>query len=337
MSATRKIGDAEFAAIGYGAAGIGGVGYGAAGSDEERFKVLDRLFELGCRHWDTASVYGDSEELIGKWFERTGNRDKIFLATKFGLTPGAPRARGDPEFVKSECEKSLKKLKTDRIDLYYQHRPAPDTPIEITVGAMAELVKEGKVKYLGLSEAPPNAIRRAQTVHPISALQVEFSPFELTLEKPGGALEVARQFGITVVAFSPTGRGLATGRYKSPDDFVENDVRRMLPRFSAENFPRIIEAVNYLQEIATAHNATSAQVCIAWLLAQGNDIIPIPGSKQIGYVEENWFAKDVHLSTAEIGRIRELVDATNAHLSEVPRYPKVFNDQTLEETPPLEK
>ncbi|KAF9519819.1 hypothetical protein BS47DRAFT_1336522 [Hydnum rufescens UP504] len=320
MSATRKIGDAEFAAIGYGAGGIGGVGYGPAGSDEERFKVLDRLFELGCRHWDTASIYGDSEELIGKWFERTGNRDKIFLATKFGFTPEFI-LRGDPEFVKSECEKSLKKLRTDRIDLYYQHRPAPDTPIEITVGAMAELVKEGKVKYLGLSEAPPNAIRRAQTVHPISALQVD------------------------VVAFSPTGRGLVTGRYveylrlpwASIPNLPTNDVRRMLPRYSAENFPRIIEVVSHLQEIATAHNATSAQVCIAWLLAQGNDIIPIPGSKQIKYVEENWFAKDVHLSTADIGRIRELVDATNAHLGEILRFPKALHDQTLEETPPLEK
>ncbi|KAF9519820.1 hypothetical protein BS47DRAFT_1336526 [Hydnum rufescens UP504] len=336
MSSTRKIGDVELAAIGYGAMGIAGKGYGPSGNDEERFKVLDRLFELGCRHWDTASVYGDSEELIGKWFERTGNRDKIFLATKFGIVaPGV--IRGDPEFVKSECEKSLKKLRTDHIDLYYQHRPAPDTPIEITVGAMAELVKEGKVKYLGLSEAPPNAIRRAQTVHPISALQVEFSPFALTLEQPGGALDVARQFGITIVAFSPTGRGLATGRYKSFDDFDENDVRRKLPRFSAENFPHMIGVANYLQEIATAHNATAAQVCIAWLLAQGNDIIPIPGSKQIKYVEENWFSKDIHLSTAEIGRIRELVDATNVHLGKVPRLPKALLDQTLEETPPLEK
>jgi len=202
---------------------------------------------------------------------------------------------------------------------------------------MAELVKEGKVKYLGLSEAPPNTIRRAQTVHPISALEVEFSPFELTLEKPGGALAVARQFGIPVVAYSPTARGLATGRYKSPDDFGENDVRRKLPRYSAENFPRIIEVVNYLQEIATAHNATAAQVCIAWLLAQGNDIIPIPGSKQMKYVEENWFAKDVHLSSAEIGRIRELVDATYAHLGKILRYPQALLNQTLEETPPLEK
>jgi len=202
---------------------------------------------------------------------------------------------------------------------------------------MAELVKEGKVKYLGLSEAPPNTIRRALTVHPISALQVEFSPFALTLEQPGGALEVARQFGITVVGFSPTGRGLATGRYKSPDDFGENDLRRRLPRFSAENFPYIIEVVNRLQEIAAAHNATAAQVCIAWLLAQGNDIIPIPGSKQIKYMEENWFAKDVHLSTAEIGRIRESVDATYAHLGKILRYPQPILDQTLEETPPLEK
>ncbi|KAF9510791.1 hypothetical protein BS47DRAFT_1347518 [Hydnum rufescens UP504] len=329
MSATRKIGNAEFAAIGYGAMGLGGAAYGSAGNDEERFKVLDRLFELGCRHWDTASVYGDCEELIGKWFKRTGNRDKIFLATKFGYTPEF-LIRGDPEFVKSECEKSLKKLRTDHIDLYYQHRPAPDTPIEITVGAMAELVKEGKVNT-------PNAIRRAQTVHPISALQIEYSPFELAVEKSGGARDVARQFGITIVAHSPNARGFTTGRYRSLDDLDKDDWRRGLPRYSAENFPRIVEVVDYLQEIATTHKATAAQVCIAWLLAQGNDIIPIPGSKQIKYVEENWLAKDVHLSTAEIGRIRELVDATDAHLGEIPRFPKAFQDQTLEETPPLEK
>ncbi|KAF9510520.1 hypothetical protein BS47DRAFT_1331702 [Hydnum rufescens UP504] len=314
--------------------GIGGMAYGAAGSDEERFKVLDRLFELGCRHWDTASVYGDSEELIGKWFDHTGNRDKIFLATKFGATPEYT-IRGDPEFVKSEFAKSLKKLRTDYIDLYYQHRPAPDTPIEVTVGVMAELVKEGKVKYLGLSEAPPNAIRRAQAVHPISAIQLEYSPLELILEKPGGVLDVARQFGITVVAYSPTARGLATGRYRTSDDFDKDDFRRAIPRYGPDNFPHILKVVDYLQEVAAAHKVTASQVCIAWILAQGNDIIPIPGSKQLKYVEENWAAKDAHLTTAELKRIRELVDALSAHLGDSPRYPKALQDQLLEETPPL--
>jgi len=330
---TRKIGDVEVAAIGYGAMGIGGVAYGSdAGSDEERFKVLDRLFELGCRHWDTASVYGDSEELIGKWFERTGNRDKIFLATKFGSTPEFT-IRGDPEFIRSEFAKSLAKLKTEYIDLYYQHRPDANTPIEVSVGAMAELVKAKKVKYIGLCEASPNTIRRAHAVHPISALQVEYSPFELTVEKPGGILDTIRELGIPIVAYSPTGRGLATGRYKTPDDIPADDFRRALPRFSAENFPRILDVVHGLQAVATAHKATSAQVCIAWLLAQGDDVIAIPGSKQLKYCEENWESGNIRLSDADLKRIRELVDATNARLSELERYPPGMNDQLSVETP----
>ncbi|KAF9515454.1 hypothetical protein BS47DRAFT_1376250 [Hydnum rufescens UP504] len=321
---TRKIGDVEVAAIGYGAMGIGGMAY---------VQVLDRLFELGCHHWDTASIYGDSEELIGKWFERTGKRDKIFLATKFGLASES-LIRGDPEFVESECAKSLAKLKTDHIDLYYQHRSDTKTPIEVTVGTMAELVSTGKVKYLGLSEASPSTIRRAHAIHPISAIQVEYSPFEVSVESPGGVLDTARELGIAVVAYSPTGRGLATGRYQSPDDFPEGDFRREVPRFSAGNFPLILKVVEGLQAIAAAHKATPAQVGMAWLIAQGNDIIAIPGSKQIEYCDENWEAGNLRLSDAELKGIRKLVDEAGASLSHHGRYPPGFyTDSTSFETP----
>jgi len=338
MGLTRKIGEAEFPAMGFGAMAIGGWVYGVAGSDEERFKILDRIFELGFRHWDTASVYGDSEELLGKWFERTGNRDKIFLATKFGFAPDLSTLRGDPEFVKSECAKSLERLKTNYIDLYYQHRPDKNVPIEITVGAMVDLIKEGKVKYLGLSEASPSTIRRAHAVHPIGAIQIEYSPFELTLEKPGGILHTARELGISTVAYSPTGRGLASGKYKTAADY--NDWRSEIPKFTGENWQRILEVINSLKEIADAHNATPAQVCLAWLLAQGDDIILIPGSKQIKYCEENWEGGNIRLSDAEVKRIRVLADAASAHDDEYGRYPpafKAFEELLNVDTPPLPK
>jgi len=315
---TRKVGSTDVSAIAYGAMGIGGVAYGQAGTDEERFKLLDRLVELGCVNWDTSSSYGDSEELIGKWFAKTGNRSKIFLATKFGImVQGTQRSvRGDPEFIQQSVAASLARLQTNHIDLLYQHRTDGNVPIEVTVGAMAELVKEGKVKYLGLSEASPSTMRRAAAVHPISALQVEYSPFELSLETPGGVLETARELGMAIFAYSPTGRGLATGRYKSPDDFPADDFRQSIPKFSAANFPRINALVASLAAIAAEHgpNVTPGQICIAWLLAQGPDIIPIPGSKQISYTEENISAKDIKLSDNDVKRIRDLCEEANGDL-----------------------
>jgi len=313
---TRKVGSTDVSAIAYGAMGIGGMGYGKAGTDEERFKLLDRLVEMGCVNWDTASVYGDSEELIGKWFAKTRNRSKIFLATKFGLVMQGtqPSIRGDPEFIQRSVATSLRRLQTDHIDLLYQHRTDGKVPIEVTVGAMAELVKQGKVKYLGLSEASPSTMRRAAAIHPISALQVEYSPFELALEAPGGALETARELEMTIFAYSPTGRGLATGRYKSPEDFSSaDDIRQRIPKFSAANFPRINNLVTSLAAIAAEHgpNVTPGQICIAWLLAQGPDIIPIPGSKQISYTEENIGAKDIKLSDNDVKRIRNLCEKAN--------------------------
>jgi len=326
-------GKTTIVSIPFGAMGIGGAFYGAADTDEERFKVLDRLLELGVTTWDTASVYGDSEELIGKWFARTGKRDKIFLATKFGFAPDYS-IHGDPEFIKQEFATSLKRLQTNYIDLYYQHRVDGTVPIETTVSTIAEFVKEGKIKYIGLSEASPDTIRRANKVHPISALQVEYSPFDTSLEQPGGNIALARELGITVFAYSPTGRGLASGRYKSPNDFEESDFRRMVPKFSEKNFPHILKLVDGLKEIATAHKATTSQIALAWVLAQPG-IVPIQGSKQLKYIDENTGAADIKLTDEEIKKIRALNEEVEGKIGADGRYPGAFLDQTKVETPPL--
>ncbi|KAJ7119570.1 NADP-dependent oxidoreductase domain-containing protein [Mycena epipterygia] len=331
---TRKIGQALVPEIGFGAMGISAF-YGAVESDEERFKVLDAAYVGGCRHWDTSSAYKDSEELIGKWFKRTGKRSDIFLATKFGITPAG--SRGDPEFVKEQAAISLSRLGVEYIDLYYQHRVDPNTPIELTVGAMAELVKEGKVKYLGLSECSAKALRRAHAVHPISALQIEYSPFVLDIEDPKIALlQTAKELGVTIVAYSPLGRGLLTGRYKSPDDFEKDDFRLTIPKYSKENFPKILSVVEKLQDIGHKHNATSAQVTLAWILAQGPEFVVIPGTKKIKYLEENLGATGVKLSPEEITAVRELAEET---ASKVPgnRYADDRMAKLLLDSPELPK
>ncbi|KAJ7153526.1 NADP-dependent oxidoreductase domain-containing protein [Mycena crocata] len=303
---TRKIGQALVSEIGFGAMGISSF-YGAVESDEERFKVLDAAHAKGCLFWDSAHIYGDSEQLIGKWFKRTGKRNDIFLATKFGI--GATGVRGDPAFVKEQCATSLERLGVDSIDLFYQHRVDPKTPIEITVGAMAELVKEGKVKYLGLSECSAKALRRAHKVHPIAAIQIEYSPFVLDIEDPKIALlETARELGVTVVAYSPLGRGLLTGRFKSPDDFEANDFRRTIPKYSAANFPKILDVVSKLEKIGEAHKATAGQVTLAWILAQGPEFVVIPGTKKIKYLEENLGASAVKLSAEEVAGVRKIAE-----------------------------
>ncbi|KAJ7678356.1 NADP-dependent oxidoreductase domain-containing protein [Mycena rosella] len=309
----RKIGGALVSEIGFGAMGISGF-YGAVESDEERFKVLDAAYEGGCRHWDTAHMYGDSEELIGKWFKRTGKRSEIFLATKFGITftSAGLEVRSDPEYVREQVATSLSRLGVDCIDLYYQHRIDPKTPIEVTVGAMAELVKEGKVKYLGLSECSAKALRRAHAIHPISALQIEYSPFVLDIEDPKIALlETARELGVTIVAYSPLGRGLLTGQYKSLDDFDKDDFRRMIPKYSAENFPKILEVVSRLKAIGEKHNATSGQVTLAWILAQGPEFVVIPGTKKIKYLQENMGASKIKLSPEEIAAVRQIAEESD--------------------------
>ncbi|KAJ3994863.1 NADP-dependent oxidoreductase domain-containing protein [Lentinula boryana] len=328
----RKIGNAQVHPIGFGAMGISAF-YGKVEPDEERLKVLDAVYASGYRHIDTAHIYADSEALLGKWFKKTGKRDEIFLATKFGATMQGPR--GDPEFLKEQFATSLERLGVKSIDLYYQHRPDPKVPIEITVGAMAELVKEGKVKYLGLSECTAEDLRRAHAVHPISALQVEFSPFVLDIEsQETRLLKTARELGVTIVAYSPLARGLLTGQYKSPDDFEEGDFRRTVPKYQAENFPKILDVVKQIDNIGRKHNATAGQVTLAWILAQGDDFVVIPGTKKIKYVEENMGAADVKLSPEEINAVRKIAEE-----SDIPgtRYAEKQMQTVLVNTPPLSK
>ncbi|KAK0218722.1 NADP-dependent oxidoreductase domain-containing protein [Armillaria fumosa] len=324
-STLRNIGGALINPIGFGAMGLSAF-YGAVDSDEERFKaiqILDAAYEKGCRHWDSADVYSDSELLLGKWFKRTGKRSEIFLTSKFGITPNG--GRGDPEYVKQQCEKSLERFGVDYIDLYYQHRPDRNVPIEHTVAAMAELVKEGKVKYLGLSECTAKDLRRAHAVHPISAIQVEFSPLVLYIEEPKLAiLKTARELGITVVAYSPLARGLIT----------EGDFRKTIPKYSKENFPKILDLVDHLKVIGSKHKATPGQVTLAWILARGNDFVVIPGTKKIKYLEENLAAANVKLSQEEMVAIRKLAEE-----SDVPgtRYSAAGMSSVLQGTPELSK
>ncbi|KAJ7123426.1 NADP-dependent oxidoreductase domain-containing protein [Mycena epipterygia] len=325
---TRKIGNALVPEIGFGAMGISAF-YGAIESDEERFKVLDAAYAGGCTHWDTAAIYEDSEVLLGKWFKRTGKRSDIFLATKF--------VRGDPEAVTEQAALSLSRLGVECIDLYYQHGVDPNVPIEVTVGAMAELVKEGKVKYLGLSECSAKALRRAHAIHPISALQIEYSPFVLDIEDPKIALlETVRELGVTIVAYSPLGRGLLTGRYKSPDDFERDDFRLTIPKFCKENFPAILAIADELTKIGEKHKATPGQVTLAWILAQGPEFVVIPGTKKIKYLEENLGASAVKLSAQEITAVRQLAEKS---ASDIPgtRYSAAIMTRVLLDSPELPK
>ncbi|KAH9901325.1 Aldo/keto reductase [Cubamyces lactineus] len=337
---TRKVGTSSVSAIGYGAMGISAF-YGKPLPDEERFKVLDAVYENGCTFWDTANIYADSEELIGKWFKRTGKRDEIFLATKFGIVgeSGSGHDRtinGTPEYAVQALEASLKRLGTDHVDLWYLHRADPQVPIELTIRAMAEQVKAGKVKYIGLSEISEQTLRRAHAVHPISAIEVEYSPFTLDIEDPKvGLLKAARELGVTIVAYSPLGRGLITGRYTSPDDFEEGDFRRQVPRYSRENFPNILKLVNGLKKIGEKYNATPGQIALAWLLAQGEDVIPIPGTTKIPNLKENLDAANIKLTPEDVQEVRRI--ANEADAANGPRYPPRLYAVLFADTPPLQE
>jgi aryl-alcohol dehydrogenase-like predicted oxidoreductase len=279
--------------------------YGTADEDEA-IATIHRALDLGVTLLDTADMYGPftNEELVGRAIE--GRRDQVVLATKFGIVrdPSDPSRRGisgRPEYLKQAIEGSLSRLGVDHVDLYYQHRVDPDTPIEETVGAMAELIREGKVRYIGLSEAAPATIRRAHAVHPISALQTEYSLWSRDPEDE--LLPTVRGLGIGFVAYSPLGRGFLSGRFQSPDDLEEDDFRRRNPRFQGENFERNLELVERVREIAEEKGATPAQLALAWVLAQGEDIVPIPGTAHRERVEENVAAADVHLTDDDDERI----------------------------------
>jgi len=277
--------------------------------DAESVATIHRALDLGVTLFDTSDAYGPhtNEQLVGRAV--ADRRDQVLLATKFGLVrdPDDPTARGvngRPEYVRQAAEGSLQRLGVDHIDLYYQHRVDPDTPIEETIGAMAELVQEGKVRYLGMSEAGPETLRRANAVHQITALQTEYS---LWSRDPGDEiLPTCRELGIGFVAYSPLGRGFLTGAIQSVDDLAQDDYRRSSPRFQGENFDRNLELVGTIEELAANKAVTSAQLALAWVLAQGEDIVPIPGTKRRARLEENAAAVDVELSDDEL---REIADA----------------------------
>ena len=303
--------------IGLGCMSMSGM-YGTAQErdEAEAIAVIHRAIDLGMNFLDTAEVYGPylNETLVGKAIK--GKRDQVVLATKFGFrieNGQMAGVDGSLANVKRACEASLQRLGTDRIDLFYQHRPDRDVPIEDTIGAMAELVKEGKVKHLGLSEAGPERLRRAQAVHPIAALQSEYSLWERGIEEE--ILPVLRELGIGLVPFSPLGRGFLTGEIKSYEDIPEGDYRRNDPRYQGENFGKNLALVQVVKEIADAKNAAPGQVALAWLLAQGTDIVPIPGTKRLKYLEENAGAVNVSLSHDDLAKLEALSTQTSG-----PRY-----------------
>ena len=277
--------------------------------ESESVATIHRALDLGIFFFDTADIYGarmgDNEQLVGRAL--AGRRDEVVLATKFGNAVGEDGARridGRPEYVRAAIDRSLARLGVDHVDLYYQHRVDRSVPIEETVGAMAELVEAGKVRCLGLSEASAETIRRAHAVHPIAALQSEYSLWSRDPES-NGVLETCRELGIGFVAYSPLGRGFLTGRFRSPDDFEEGDFRRNHPRFSGENFSRNLDLVARVQEISTEKGCTPGQLALAWVMSRGDDVVPIPGTKRRTYLEENAGAGDVELTDDDLSLIEE--------------------------------
>ena len=278
------------------------------GDETESTATILRALDLGVTFLDTADMYGPflNEELVGRAI--AGRRDEVVLATKFGIVrtgdPTVRSIRGDAEYVRQACDASLHRLGVDHIDLYYQHRSDAGVPIEETVGAMAELVAAGKVRYLGLSEAASDTLRRASAVHPISALQSEWSLWSRDIE--ADVVPTARELGIGIVAYSPLGRGFLTGQIASPEDFPEVDFRKFLPRFSGDNFGRNLELVDRVRELAAAKGCTPGQLALAWVLARGDDVVPIPGTKRRTYLEENVAAATVVLDADDLAAIDEI-------------------------------
>ena len=317
----RKIGNSglEIFPIGLGAMGMSEF-YGKT-DEEASVKTLHAALDNGIDFFDTADMYGiggHNEKLLNKAFH--DRWDKLVLATKFGIVRNQQTGErlgvsGKPAYVKESCENSLKRLGRDNIDLYYLHRVDPDTPIEETVGAMAELVKEGKVRYIGLSEVSGDTLRRANAIHPIAAVQSEYSMWSLDIEET--TLPACRELGVSLVAYSPLGRGFLTGRFKNFDDFEADDFRRMLPRFQGDNFKKNLELVDAVKEIAQHKNCTLPQVALAWLLHKGEDIIPIPGTTRIENLLENIKATEIKLTAEDLSNIDSIMKVISGN-----RYPE---------------
>jgi aryl-alcohol dehydrogenase-like predicted oxidoreductase len=313
---TAQLGALTVSRLGLGAMGMSGV-YGTA-EDAESIRTLHRALDLGVTFLDTAEIYGPyhNEELIGRALK--GRRDEVVLATKFGMVSHAGGGPGhldsSPANIRTAVEGSLKRLDTDHIDLYYQHRVDPKTPIEDTVGALAELVLEGKVRHIGLSEAGARTIRRAHAVHAIAALQSEYSLF--TRDPEEEVLPVLRELGIGFVPYSPLGRGFLTGQIRSADDLEDNDFRKTNPRFEGSNFAHNLKLADEVRDIASEVGATPAQVALAWLLAQGDDVAPIPGTKRVARLEENAAADSVELTAEQLDKLTHLTPPAGEHHNE---------------------
>ncbi|KAI5118752.1 hypothetical protein M0805_004838 [Coniferiporia weirii] len=326
---TRRLGadGPVVSAIGLGTMGIGAF-YGKT-DEAEAYKALTYAADRGMTFWDCADIYGTTELTLAKWFTETGRRSEIFLATKFGSRDpegkyGGGKPISTPSYIKFALNRSLKRLGTDYIDLYYQHRVDPNVPIEVVLETLREPVEKGVIKWIGLSECSAQTLKRARAVEGIGArviaAQMEFSPYSLDIEKSGLA-EVAKEKGVAVVAYSPLGRGMVSGRYRSRADFDEGDFRLNLPRFSEENFPKNVTLSGKLQAIADKYGATPSQVTLAWILAEDENYIPIPGCRSVARVEENAGGAELQLSPEDVKAIRALSEAADVQGS---RYPDAF-------------
>jgi len=313
-----SLGGLDVSQIGLGAMSMSAYYTGAGSDDAESIRAIHRALDLGVTHLDTAEVYGPyiNEELVGRAIK--GRRDQVVVATKFGIVSHSGGGPGvldsSPANIRAAVEGSLKRLGIDHIDLYYQHRVDPKTPIEETVGALAELVAEGKVRHIGLSEAGPDTILRAHAVHPVAALQTEYSLW--TRDPEAELLPLLRELGIGFVPYSPLGHGFLTGKIRSTEEFADDDWRKANPRFTGENFQRNLRIVDEVEVVAAEAGATPAQIALAWLLAQGDDIAPIPGTKRVARVEENTAADRVELSVEQVERLNSLTPAVGERHTE---------------------